>query len=112
MAKQTDGRLRLQLDCCLFDLFLCRNMRLTVNGFVKCFVEEGDSNVIETDLFVARRTETRSRPTKRKIRSRQRHIHTILRTTLLNTIRNCSNSINLRTIFTPNNIKNPLVLKK
>ena len=75
------------------------------------FVKEEDTNVIETDLFVAIRTEIRSRPTKR-IRSAQRHIHTILRTALLNTIRNCSNSIDSPTTFTPNRVKQPTGVKQ
>ena len=66
----------------------------------------------ETALFVAIRAETRSRPTKRRIRSTQRHIHTILRTTLLNTTRNCSNSINTPTLCTPNRVKQPTKIKQ
>ena len=42
MAKQTAGRLRLQLDFCLFGWFLYRHNRLTVNRAVRCFVRKGD----------------------------------------------------------------------
>ena len=55
-----------------------------MNGVVSYFVKKGDTNLIETHLFVVIRTETRSGTTKRKIRSKQRHIHTILRNTILN----------------------------
>jgi hypothetical protein len=43
----------------------------------------------------------------RRVRGRQRNTHTILRTTLPNTIRNHSNSINSPTIPTPNRIEQP-----
>ena len=64
-----------------------------MSGVVRYFVKKGDTNVIETALFVAIRTETKSGPIKRKNRSKQRHIHTILRNALLKNIRNCFISI-------------------
>jgi len=45
MTKQTDGRLRLQLDICLFGWFLYRHKRLNLNGVVSYFVKKGDINV-------------------------------------------------------------------
>jgi len=76
-----------------------------VNGVAVNFVKKGELNVIETPLFVAIRTEARSGPTKSSIRRIQRHIHTIFRPALHNTIRNCSKRIDPPTLFTLNRVK-------
>ena len=39
MAKQIDGRLRIQLVLCMVGWFLYRHKRLTVNGVVGYFVK-------------------------------------------------------------------------
>ena len=36
----------------------------TVNGDERCFEKKGDANLIQSNLLVAIRTETRSHPTK------------------------------------------------
>jgi len=58
MPKQTDGRLILQFELCLFGWVLHRQKKQTVNGVVRYFVRKGFGNLIETDLIVAIRTET------------------------------------------------------
>jgi hypothetical protein len=49
MAKGIDGRLSFLLALWMISWFLYRHKRLTVNGFVRCFVKEGDSNLLQPD---------------------------------------------------------------